>query len=329
MADAITSVPVGQGAEEFILKPFYEDPSITQLGMDVKVVKKIMKLYFNTQLDDITYKKESCGWNYSGGAAITPKTVQQIELAAAIEQCYQEFLDTYFADGLPAGAARGELSPEIQDLLLQLFNDAFKRDVLRFLFLGDTALVSSKYNAMDGVYKKLAADVNIVNAGTITDTDLQLANIEATMYNIYNSQPDILRSIPDENKVFWVTGSVYDAWKRYLQINTGNQIVIQRDGVIQGIANSDVRYQNIPLVPLRFVDRLLAADFTSGSPAVVDNPHRVILTDPTNHHLALDKSSFGDARTWYSNDDDKFRVAGSALIAYEYGYSELQVIAGF
>ena len=66
-----------------------------------------------------------------------------------------------------------------------------------------------------------------------------------------------------------------------------------------------------------------------GSPAAPENPHRVILTQPDNHVLLLDKASFGDSRAWYSQDDDVYRVAGSATIAYEYKYSELNVIGGF
>lgn len=328
MANAITSVAAGEAAEEFFLKPFQDDPAVTAIGLEVKVSKKMLKLYFNTQLDKITKKKTGCGYDFVGGAEISSKTLTPVEEAAAIEQCYTVFMDTYFADGLPAGIARGELSPEVQDILLQLFNNAFNRDMLTKLFLSDTGLTDDYYNDFDGVYVKLAADADIPSYGAITDSDLEPDNIEETMYGIYNLQTRLMRGMPNESKKFWVTGTVYDAWLRYIQLKTANNVVIQRDGITMGVTNANY-YNGSEIVPIRIVDERLAADFTSGSPATIDNPHRIIYTIPSNHVLLFDKASFGDARVWYSQDDDKFYVAGSALIAYEYKYSELQVIGGF
>lgn len=328
MAEFITSVPAGELAESLFIQPLLDNPSVSDLGLNIQVMKKGNKLYFLPQVEGITYLKEDCGWDYSAGPTIGQKTVTPVELAAAIEQCYVPFMNTYFADMLPAGARRGELGAEIQGILIDLFNEGYKNDIIKLFFLGDTALTGF-YGVFDGVYKKLSADANIPDAGAITDNDLLPANIEATLYRVYNAQSRRLRATSAANKVMWVTGSVFDAWQRYLQLNTGNNIVIQRDGVTMGIAEADVKYNGIRLVPLRFVDDALAADFTSGSPATVDNPHRIILTDPRNHILGLDKTSFGDTEAWYSRDDDKYRIAGSTLLAYEYGWSDLQVIAGF
>lgn len=328
MENAITSVPAGAAAEEFFIKPFQEDPDITQLGMSVQVSTKTNKLYFNSQLDKITKKKTGCGWDYVGGANMSSKTMTPIELAAAIEQCYTVFMDTYFSDGLPAGAARGELSPEIQVILLDLFNNAYKRDVLTKLFLGDTALSDDYYNELNGVYKKLSTDANVPSIGEITDEMLEPENIEATFYSVYDKQKRLLRSLPNSSKKFWVTGKVYDAFIRFVQLKTQTSAgVMQRESIIEGF--SDGRYNGIEIVPIRIVDERLELDFTEGSPALPENPNRIILTQPDNHVLKLDKASFGDARMWYSQDDDKFRIAGSSTIAYEYKYSELNVIGGF
>lgn len=328
MADAITSVALGAANEEFFLKPFQDDPTVMELGLDVKVQKRLLKLYFNSQLDKITKKKTGCGYDFVGGADITSKTLTPVEEAAAIEQCYEAFLNTYFAGDLPAGISRGELSPEIQDILLALFNNANKRDILSKLFLGDTLISDDYYSDFDGIYVKLAADAAIPNIGAITDGDIDVDHIEATMFSIYNNQTRLMRGMANAAKKFWVTGTVYDAWLRYIQLKTGNNIVIQRDGITMGVTNSNF-YQGSEIVPVRIVDERLNADFVSGSPGVVENPHRIIYTIPDNHVLTFDKASFGDARAWYSNDDDKFYVAGSCLIAYEYKYSELQSIGGF
>jgi hypothetical protein len=324
MANAITSVATFDGLNDSLyLKPFTNDPDVAQLGFDVKVAKVPLHLYFNTQLSKITKEKVACGWDFQGGANVTKKTLTPVELAAAIEQCYTVFMQTYFAEGLPAGAARGELSADIVDILQQLHFDANKQDLLRMLFLGNTASASADYNAFDGVYTLLAASSSN-DIGALTSTDFNSTNIVATMAELYNAQSRIMKGIADNRKKFLVTGNIYDAWVDYL-ISVGQNF--NQAGLINGV--SQVAYRGIEMVPLRWVDAALAADFTTGSPAVVTNPYRAILTVPDNHKLLLDKSSFGDAKAWYSMDDDVFRVAGSGLYAYQFGYDDLNVIGGF
>jgi len=326
MADVFTTVATFEGTnEDLFLKPFYQDPAITDLGFDIIVGNNTRLLYFNTQLDKITKEKADCGWDYEGGAEVNKKPVTPVEFAAAVEQCYKPFMETFFAAGLPAGHRRGELSPDLDDILMQLHADVFKRDMVRKLFLSDTNLGDAFYNSIDGVYAKLAASTS-PNVGALTATDFSDQNILDTMFGIYEEQDDLLRSYEDSQKRLLVTGNIYDAWKKYLQTNTGNSTVKQSDFITSGI--SDVRFNNIPLVPLRFVDRALKSDFTTSN--VTENPYRVILTLPqVNHKLVLDKNSFGDAKAWYENKDDKYYMVGSAMMAYEYGYDELNVIGGF
>jgi hypothetical protein len=324
MANAITSVATFDGLNDSLyLKPFTNDPDVAQLGFDVKVAKVPLHLYFNTQLSKITKEKVACGWDFQGGANVTKKTLTPVELAAAIEQCYTVFMQTYFAEGLPAGAARGELSAEIVDILQQLHFDANKQDLLRMLFLGNTGSASADYNAFDGVYQLLGASSS-PDVGALVAADFNSTNIVATMAELYNAQSRIMKGIADNRKKFLVTGNIYDAWVDYL-ISVGQNF--NQAGLINGV--SQVAYRGIEMVPLRWVDAALAADFTTGSPAVVTNPYRAILTVPDNHKLLLDKSSFGDAKAWYSMDDDVFRVAGSGLYAYQFGYDDLNVIGGF
>lgn len=332
MANAVTSITAMEGRQdELMIKPFKNDPMVTALGMDLRLQKQIHYVYFNSQLDKITLKKTDCGWQFQGGAAITRKALTPTEVSAAIEQCYEPFLETIFAGNLPAGYQRGELSPEIVDFLMSIYMDAFKRDVLRQVFLGDTSSGDADYSPIDGVYKRLLAGVAAVDGtvdyGAVSDIDINQTNIETTLNGIYESQSRLLRAMPDQAKKFWVTGTVYDAWRRKIQTATGNQTVGQTDYYVNGIQR--VAYNNVELVPLRFVDDYLNIDFLTGSPAAPTNPNRIILTVPTNHMLVLDQAAFANARMWYENKDDKFYATASAFIGYQYGYGELNVIAGF
>lgn len=324
MASVVTSFATFEAENlDLFMKPVFEDPAITDLGINVVVANNPQYAYFNTNLDKKTIEKTDCGWTYQTGVAVTKKKITPVEFELAIEQCYTDFVGTIYGGSLPAGAAKGELTPEITNWLLNIHNTTFRNDMVRKLFLSNTADTDTFYSSIDGIYTKLAASSS-PDAGGLSSGSITQANIEATLWNIYNSQSSLLQSLPDSEKVLWVTNNIFQAWKRWIQANVAT---FNNDRVVNGLADSQVTFNGIKMVALPFVDRALAADFvTSG---LTDYAYRAILTVPSNHHLVVDKGSFGDATAWYSMDDNVFRIAGTATMAYEYGYDELNVIAGF
>jgi hypothetical protein len=332
MANVITSVAVQAKPEfELFLKPLLDDPKINQLPFDLIVGKyQGQELYFNTQLDKITTKKVTCGWNFSGSASFTKKTITPVEVQASVEACYDVLKETIFANGMADGWKRGELSPEILNFLSEQRAYAFNRDMLSFLYLGDTLSATPYYTVLDGIYKKLKAGANAVDgtvdAGAVTATDLNATNFLATMRAIYNSQSRFLKQIANEGKVWLVTQEVYDAYINYLYSSTQtNAGIIQRESIVDGLSANSLF--GIPIVVAKIVDERLEADFTDSSGVI--NPYRIILTTGSNHKILLDANGFMEELAWYEKKDDTYYLAGSALLAYEYGYGELNVIAGF
>lgn len=334
MANVIASpATIGTLEYDVYMKPLLDDPQIQNLPFDILVGKHLDRdLYFNTQLDKISYKKITCGWTYAGGATFTKKTISPVEIAAPVEQCYKELVNTIFAQGLPDGWRRGELSPEVINFMRTQQRYAFNRDLLTILFLGDEANAVAYYAMKDGMYKKLAAGVvagdGTVDAGALTAASLNTTNFFTTMKAVYDAQTRFLKSVPKERKVWIWTDSVYDAYLAYLYVSTQtNAGAIQRESIEGGL--TPTMFMGIPIVRVPIVDERLEADFTFGSPLATEDPYRVVLTDPSNHKILLDGSGLMDQEVWYSQDDDKYRVAGSALFEYEYGYGVLNVIAGF
>jgi hypothetical protein len=332
MANVITSVAVQAKPEfELFLKPLLDDPKINQLPFDLIVGKyQGQELYFNTQLDKITSKKVTCGWNFSGSAAFTKKTITPVEVQASVEACYDVLKETIFANGMADGWKRGELSPEILNFLSEQRAYAFNRDMLSFLYLGDTVSSINYYTVLDGIYKKLKAGANAtdgtVDAGAVTASDLAANNFLATMRAIYNSQSRFLKQIANEGKVWLITQEVYDAYINYLYASTQtNAGIIQRESIVDGLTANTLF--GIPIVVAKIVDERLEADFVDSSGVI--NPYRIVLTTGSNHKVLLDANGFMEELAWYEKKDDTYYLAGSALLAYEYGYGELNVIAGF
>lgn len=332
MANLITSIAALETPEySLYIKPLVESPDFGALPFELIQAKAGMPrdIFFNTNLDKVIREKTSCGWSFVGGTEFTKKTLTPVEIQAAVEQCYKVLEGSLYAGSLPDGYLRGELTPEITDFMVSQQQYAFNRDLLTLLLLGDTAISegTAYYSIIDGIYAKLTGST--YDAGAISDSDLLPANIEGTMYDIYNAQSQLLRQVPANQKKFIVTGTVYDAWLRYLQIGTGLNGAANpdRNSIMNGVTTA--MYQGIELVPFRIVDERLNADFLTGSPAAPTDPHRVILTTPMNHKIVVDGNAFKDTNMWFEKKDDKVYATGSALIAYEYGYDELNVIAGF
>lgn len=333
MANAVTSVATNNSlAYELFWKPLLNDPKINALPFTLHTGKIGKELYFDAEFTDTPTIKTTCGWDFKDGTAITSKALDPVELDFSFEQCYTILLKSIFGDKLPDGWRKGELFPEILDRIVAKQSAAFNTNLLYVLFLSDTGGSTPFLAGINGVYKKLLTGVSgndgTVDAGAITDSDITLANIEETMYGIYTAQSDLMKTFDNSKKAFIVTQTVYEAWARFIQVGNGSAWQYQNPQAIQN-GVSGVMYQGIPLINANYVDRGLALYDLTGSPAVVDDPHRVILTVPSNHHIMIDGSGFENIEPFYDRKDDLVYSPASAMIDYQYGYGELNVIAGF
>ena len=332
MANVIVTLPEQETEKyELFLKPFLDDPAITAVPYNIELLEfKNSEMYFNTHPDKIGSQKTTCGWTYNGSSVFTKKTVVPITVQAAFEQCYTYFENTIFASKMKSGWEIGELTPEIVNYLIDERAYAFNRDLLTWFFLGDTASASAYYDTMDGMFKKLLAGVaavdGTVDMGAVTASDLAPNSFYDTMKAIKNGQTRQLKGTSNDKKVWQWTYAVYEKYIDYLESSTqGTAGIVQRDHIENGITSN--RFLGIPIFAPQIVDERLLEDFTTGSPAVTENEFAIILTDPTNHHFFMD-GGLTKTKTWYSDDDDVYRIAGSTKIFYEYGFGDQNVIAG-
>lgn len=337
MANLITSVPtMDTTIWDVYFKPLLDDPKINALPFDISIGNMPKNVFFNNNIDKITGAKSSCGWSFKGDmASFTKKTLTPIELQAPVEQCYTVLLKKLFGDKLPSGFRRGELTPEIIDFITKQQSYGFNRDLLSILFLGNTDVTPDDYySLMDGIYKKLLEGVadndGTVDSGvSITATTLNTTNFFNTMNAVYNAQSRQLKSLDRSEKVWIWTEAVYELYLNYLEVATQNTAgLVQTNYVTDGLYATT--FKGIRIVVPSIVDERLETDFLTGSPAAPDSPYRIILTNPKNHLLLLDaENGFENADVFYDKKDDKVYGVGSVLFAYEYGYGDQNVIAGF
>ena len=315
-------------AYEVFWKPLLNDPKINALPFQLNVGKIGKELYFDTEFTDHPTIKGACGWDWKDGTPITKKALDPVELDFSFKQCYTDFVKSIYGDKLPDGLRKGELTPEIIDRIVTKQSNAFNTNLLYALFLGDSAQSNNWLTGLDGVFKKLKAGVTAhdgtVDAGAITSTNLLPANIEALMYSIYIAQSNLMKTFDNKDKAFIVTQNVYEAWGRFLQIGNGSAWQYQNpDTIKNGV--TQLTYQGIPLINANYIDRGLQL-YDATSPTTSE---RIILTVPTNHHIMIDGSGFEMIEPFYDRLTDIVYSPASAMIDYQYGYGEFNVIAGF
>jgi len=326
--DAFSSLPDNNSlAYEVFWKPLLNDPKINALPFVIHAGKIGKELYFDTQFTDVPTIKTTCGWDWKDGKPVTKKALDPVEFDFSFKQCYTDFVKSIWGDKLPDGWRKGELTPEIINRILEKQSNAFNTNLLYALFLSDTGGSTPWLAGFDGVFEKLADGIaagdGTVDAGSLSSTNLTLANIETTMYSIYTLQSDLMKAFDNSQKVFIVTQNVYEAWSRFLQVGNGSAWNYQDPNAIKN-GVSGITYQGIPLINASYIDRGIQR-FDPASPTTAE---RIILTVPTNHHIMLDGSGFEDIEPFYDRKDDIVYSPASAMVDYQYGYGELNVVAG-
>lgn len=318
---------------EIFYTPLVENPPVQGLGMRFIEGKIGRELYFDSLYPSLGKASTFCSPTRTEGTAWTKKALDPGALDFDVKECYQPYVKSIYGDTLPNGLAIGELTPEIVDRLTEKQLYAANQDLLATLFLGDKTSTNDMLAVIDGIFVKLLAGVadndGTVDAigGAITDTDLLPANIEALFNTFIEAQPRMLRRTAPNLKKFWVTGSVYYAFQRYLELNTGTTTIVQTSNITDGITN--VKYKGIELVNLDWLDDAIADYDTTGSPPSTVNPHRIILTKPDNHVLMMDGEGYKTINPFY-DPVSKYIISDlMAMIDYQYGFGELNVFGGF
>jgi len=336
---AITSFTTYTGKQsefrELVMKKLAGFARVDQLGFQlVEDVQSNKIMYKDNYLDKITKKFTTCQNTETGtGVAVSTFTLSVVNMQAQLEQCAAVF-DATIAEVLrKKGADINDLTgTEIEAYVLERVAETAARDLFRILFLGDTTLSNSDYTAFDGVFKKIKAGYlagdGTIYGGTIAAADINTSNIVNTLDSkLWDVQPYELKFVPDNEKVLLVTDNIYRAWKKYLS-STAFGIVEQRSSLINGI--SDVTYRGIPMVSLGVIDKYIATDFATGSPAAAATPYRAILTKADNHYLATDTlTATSQVQMWYDQTQDKNYTRLRYEAGYNYAFGELNVFAGF
>lgn len=239
-----------------------------------------------------------CNPTYTQAGSITDRRLETGEFQINMEFCEAEFsavctalIDKYIGQGVDAY----EIQNNLQSLIFEEILEAAKQDVLKVMFFGDNSLgagSSSIYSVIDGVFTKF---FDSETAYCVQPVDNSLPNAHDSVLGA-NDARDVLRALwgqsdiklkqlPTSQKVFWVTGSVWENYYDSLLDNccTEGSWQMGQDGV------ADLYYRGIKVMPLWFADETLSSD--TGNPFYDEIRHFAVYTAKANHYMGVERAS--------------------------------------
>lgn len=341
MANAVTSMTTYTGKQsefrELVMKKLEGFLSLNELGFQIiEDIQSNKIMYKDSYMDKITRARSGCNNTSTGtGVAISSFTLNVVDMQAQLEQCADVF-DATIAEVLrKKGADINDLTgTEIEAYVLERVADAAARDIFRIVLMGDTTMTNADYTAFDGVFKKvkagyLAGDGTVRVAASISDSDLAVASLVATLDAYVDQQPDELKFVPDGEKRFYVTDSVYRAYEKYLSSTQFSGVAEQRNALVNGIPA--LTYRGIPMVNLKVISKYILQDISTTSPrSAATEDNRILLTVPDNHYIATDTlTDTAKVQMWYEPVEDTNYTRLRYKLGYNYAFGVLNVFGGW
>lgn len=277
-------------------------PSFSDLFRIIQGVRCGDFIHFIQPLTSVLSKPSGdCNPVYTQAGSITDKQLITGPFAVNLEWCPDEFaaqcniiVEKYSGMGLDLY----DIQSNLQSLIFREVMEAMNYDLWKVMFFGDNSLgagSSNIYSVIDGVLTKFFD----------SETAYCVQPVSNTMPNTHNSTlaadqaRDILRllwgnsnirlkSVPDAQKAFWVTGSF---WENYYD-SLINNCCVEGSWRLSQDGTTDLFYRGIKLIPLWFADDTLGAATNADSNPFYDEVrHFAIYTAKNNHVMGVERSS--------------------------------------
>lgn len=254
--------------------------------------------YINPLTSALSKSSGACAPVYTQAGTITDRRLETGEFQVNMEFCEAEFsaictvlIDKYIGMGVDAY----EIQSNLQSLIFEQIVEQMKVDVLKVMFFGDNSLGSgstSIYSVIDGVFTKFFDNQAaycvqpVSNAFDNHHSSVIPANqARDILRQLWKESSLILKGLPDGQKVFWVTRSVWDNYYDSLIDNC----CVEGSWRLGQDGTNELFYRGIKLMPLDFADQTLSSETTN--PFYDEIRHFIVYTAKSNHYMGVERSS--------------------------------------
>lgn len=333
---------------EAIFESVFVNPAITDFHTIVTGIVAKQQIAYLGLLGLVGKKGQGCDpTSDTATATMTEKFWMPESIQMRLEECWTTYNASFFVWAQNKGVKRADLTnTDVMAFIEERATFALDEAKLRHAWFGDTDAATTVdspagiitagtdldfFNAIDGFWKQIYAIVAAtpaVKAATIaknagvsftaqafTATDVTNKVIMANMQDVLDNAD--VRLTDREDKVFIVTKSVYDQYKRELKSYTAvNESYMYN---IDGIPT--LMFDGVPVRKFSFMDRTIRAYQSNGTTWY--QPHRIVLTTKANMQIGVEDEAalstldvFYDKRTKNNFIDSAFLMDAKVVENY-------------
>lgn len=318
---------------EVFFKPSTATPALSDLFRIIPGSDQKIQIPTLANLSRIIAAGDNCNRASTGsGINITNQTVDLSKIKMFLQECAEEFQgsmgsvlsEQWLKDGVDINDISGTELLRIIDAKIE---EALRLDLFDAVSFGDSSDPDAVYGIFDGLWTTLIANSGsgdsycVQRTSTFGTGALSAGDALAAVQAANEGASAILDQIPENQKAFYVTRSVWDnLYNSYSSVSTGSdlQVGYTQDGI------PNLRYKGIPVVKISRWDQSLA---DANNPLNGTYEHLLLYTTRENHVLGVqNQADLNRVRGWYSLDDDVYNFDSKMRVGYNYVHCDLTVI---
>src|SRR5688572_1131002 len=270
---------------ELFNKPYIGTPALSEMFSIRQGIRTDEYLILVGQMEKVLKAYVGCNPTYTGAGTLSDRKITVGKFSVHQDWCVDDFTATASVlSNDPAWIANGmdafDVSAKVRSLWMDNLIEAIRLDIWRIVTFGNDTSTNADYNVIDGLLVKLmdafaSYCVKAVGNNFPNQYNSLLGTDEA--YNAFKAlhvgSPIILKQLMPSEKVFWVTGSVYENLLASYESKTAGTSELQFKMITDGV--SQLTYRGIEVRPLYIWDNYLE---DSNNPWYNNLRHLIIYT---------------------------------------------------
>jgi hypothetical protein len=250
---------------ELYRKPSIMTPALSEMFNIRQNVRTDEYLVLVGQLEKLLKAATGCNPTYGTSGQFTDRKLSVGKFEANQQWCKSDFIATASAlTNDPTFVGNGldgyEVSAKVRSVWMDEMVDAIRRDIWRITLFGNDASGSADYNVIDGLLVKLldafaSYCVKAIGNDFPNQYNSVLAADQAydALKKVHTNSSTILKQLPNSEKIFWVTGSVYENLMASYESKTNGATETQFRYITDGVGDK-LTYRGIEVKPLYIAD---------------------------------------------------------------------------
>ena len=320
--NAITATYGGANLNGIFYEPVFRSDEIMRNYRVIPNVKHKMNVFTAAPLTKIVESYSTCSTSStSTDFDIMSKTITAGRCRVALEQCWDEFKDTFIEESYRNGVDVTNMEgTQVGDAIVNRAVAGIASDVVRLAWGGDVAGAVAGYTAFDGWMELMKAEPVLEQAGLapLNPTAQEALNL---IMKVYDGAPAALQQVAPADKKMFVTPKLYNA---YLQNIEGNGADLAIVNMVD--ASPRVSFRGVELVAMYEWDTILVDTnpdlFQSAAGADVNQGVCYIAVE--NLIIGSDVTDpEGSFKVFYDDLEEKMYFRGYFKLGVQYLYSSL------